>query len=117
MGISQVKSPVLPREVNCFIELLLNKYAIIGYKGDADYGHEFALLGGDFRDREIEPALQSADKTFNDLTFVLQRSDPMKIHLNCQSTNKHFASRSWMKLFVNAFQPFVVYMRIYLRCR
>ena len=89
LRISHVESSVLLGEVDRFVELLLYKDSVVGYEGDSDHCHEFAFVGGDLGDREIESALQSSNKALDDLAFVLKRSDPMEVYLDCQSANKH----------------------------
>ena len=53
--------------------MLVDELSLVADDGNAENGDGFAVLVVHFRYRDIEPALEPADKAFNDAPLALQR--------------------------------------------
>ena len=91
MDAADIKSPVLPDKVGNEVELTIQKCAIVGDDRDADLCDPLAVLRLNFRRRAVKPTAKTLNNAFDDLAFILQRCNRVKIDLNYQDTRNHRA--------------------------
>ena len=74
----EVEPAVIPHKIKNRIELLGDKAGLVADDGNTENGDALAVLVVHFRYRDIEPALEPPDETFNDAPFALEGRYPMQ---------------------------------------
>ena len=58
------------------------KRDVVADHGDADHSGAVVVLVVDFRDGDVEPALEPADDALDDAPLGLERPDPLHVYLS-----------------------------------
>ena len=89
VDLSDEETAVVMDEGDDLVQLLIQKRPVRGDDGDPDDAELFAVMGADFRDRGIKPALEAADEAFDDAAFLFQRADRVQMHIDGKQTCEH----------------------------
>ena len=75
---SEEETPVIPHKIKNSVELAFYELSLVADDCDADNRDALAVLVIDFRDRDIEPALEPPDDTLDDTSLSLERSHALQ---------------------------------------
>ena len=78
LDLSEIEPAVIPHEIKNRVELLLDEAGLIADNCDADNRDALTVLVIDFRDRDIETALEPPDDALDNTSFALERGHALQ---------------------------------------